>query len=143
MILVLAGFAHASVWEILKIMIFLTTTSIVYNGIFKPERHSDLRTRAGVNLVYFFAFLFFPLGDLQLGWWSLNGILYVWSRLATILFGVAVILYLLAWKRRHQWVSSATLGGNGIEPMVLTLSLRGPVYQSVGDEATEGAIRLV
>jgi hypothetical protein len=59
------------------------------------------------------------------------------------LFGTAALIYGIAWIKRHQWVSSVTLGGTGIEPLLLMVPARGPRYQSVGDEAREGAIRLM
>lgn len=58
-------------------------------------------------------------------------------------FGTAALLCSVAWAKRHQWVSGVTLGGTAIEPMVLTVPGGGPRYQSVGDEARGGAIRLV
>jgi hypothetical protein len=49
--------------KVVKPVILLFTTSIVSIGVFKPRLHSDLHTRAGVNLVYFGQCLSFP-------WWS-------------------------------------------------------------------------
>jgi hypothetical protein len=63
--------------------------------------------------------------------------------IAASLFGVAALLCSIAWTMRHTWVSSILFGGTGIEPMVLMLPGRGPLYQSIGDEAREGAIQLV
>ncbi|KAF2026740.1 hypothetical protein EK21DRAFT_92097 [Setomelanomma holmii] len=62
---------------------------------------------------------------------------------AAVVFGVAALLYGAAWKKGHTWVSSILLGGTGVEPIVLFLPGRGPLYQSVGDDTREGAIRLV
>ncbi|KAF3053390.1 hypothetical protein E8E11_011837 [Didymella keratinophila] len=115
--------------------------------VLNSHLQSDLRTRAGVNFIYFEMVLLFSS---RAFYWTWKGdwrpphrMIDQWYRSLTALFGIAVILYIIAWKKRHQWVSSVTLGGTAIEPMVLTVPLTGPVYQSVGDEATEGAIRLV
>lgn len=58
------------------------------------------------------------------------------------LFAVAAFLYAIAWAKCQPWMSSAALGGTGVEPMTLTISLNGPRYQSLGDEPRNGAIRL-
>lgn len=68
---------------------------------------------------------------------------YVYYLIIAGLFGIAAVLYGLAWVKRHQWVSSVTLGGTAIEPMVLTVAVTGPRYRTVGDDARGGAIRLV
>jgi hypothetical protein len=138
----LLGQVNSSI-EVVKTIISLCTVSVINIGVLNPRYRADLRTRVGVNLIYFEDFLLFSSWSPRRGWWSMDAALCLWSGFLMILFGAAAILYFLAWKRQHQWVSSVTLGGNAIEPMVLTVSLTGPVYQSVVDEATEGAIRLV
>lgn len=138
---VISGEGHP--WEIAKEVIIILTISFVYQGALRPEMRSDLRTRASVNYMYFERLLL-PFTRSSKGDWSTSNMMTAhWHRFLIILFGVAVVLYLMAWRRQHQWVSSVTLGGTAIEPMVLTIPLTGPVYQSIGDEATEGAIRLV
>jgi hypothetical protein len=59
------------------------------------------------------------------------------------MFAIAALLYGVVWIRRHTWVSSRTLGGTGVEPMILMMPGRRLPYQSVGNEAREGAIYLM
>ena len=106
-----------------------------------------LGTRVGVNTLYCGQLVFyiyidsFVLIRANHGWFIPCEL---WVHcIAAGLFGVAALLCGIAWIMRHMWVSSRLLGGTGIEPMVLMLPGRGPLYQSVGDEAREGAIRLV
>jgi hypothetical protein len=107
-----------------------------------------LGTRVGVNILYCGQLVFSIYMDhFVLHRASKHGWL-IWCELllhciAAGLFGVAALLCGTAWTMRHTWISSRLLGGTGIEPMVLMLPGRGPLYQSVGDEAREGAIRLV
>ena len=72
-----------------------------------------------------------------------NGFMSLLFWFSACLFGVATLLYIAASRRRHFYVSSTLLGGNGIGPMVLWLPGTGPSHQSVGNEAQEGTIRLV
>ena len=72
-----------------------------------------------------------------------NGFMSLLFWFSACLFGVATLLYIAASRRRHFYVSSTLLGGNGIQPMVLWLPGTGPSHQSVGNEAQEGTIRLV
>jgi hypothetical protein len=59
------------------------------------------------------------------------------------IFFCTAMLYTIAWLKGHPWVSSKTLGGTGIGAMALMLPGQGPLYQSIGNEAVEGTIRLV
>jgi xanthosine utilization system XapX-like protein len=108
---------------------------------------AGLGTRVGINGLYCGQLVLSIYADVVgRSWMKRNWLMYygLWIHcIATGMFGVAALLYGIAWKRRHAWVSSRSLGGTGIEPMVLMLPGRGPLYQSVGDETREGAIRLV
>lgn len=96
-----------------------------------------LVTRVGVNLVLCGQLAVYAF---ELGLLSVQAVTYA---VAAALFGVASLLYIIAWLRRHSWVSSRLLGGTGIEPIALMLPGRGPLYQSVGNEARQGPIHLV
>lgn len=115
-----------------------------------------LGAKFGLNMLYFVWFVFpaFSSSSVRsclqfvdemcsigsIGWfWSSAIFVYVF---ASCVFGFAALLYGIARRRQHPWVSSTVLGGTGIEAMVLTLPGPGPSHQSVGDEARTGAIRL-
>jgi hypothetical protein len=125
-----------------NVLLLLTTfnaTSMIFTAVMSKSDFG-LMLRAVVNvlccthLIYgWFIPMFYMSGD------YLRFIYLV----AAIMFAGAAFLYIVAWLKRHQWVYSVTLGGTAIEPMVLTVAARGRIYQSVGNEAREGAIRLV
>ncbi|KAF2124674.1 hypothetical protein P153DRAFT_124431 [Dothidotthia symphoricarpi CBS 119687] len=105
-----------------------------------------LQTRVGVNALYC-GHLVFSIYLQRYAWDAEGSHWFIWCQylikyIATGMFGSAALLYGMAWIRRHTWVSSRLLGGTGIEPMVLMMPGRGPLYQSVGDETRVGAIRL-
>jgi hypothetical protein len=106
-----------------------------------------LAGRVLINLVYCMQLSFptvsysFYRFRVEGGW--VNGFMSLLFWFSACLFGVAALLYIAASIKRHYYVSSTLLGGNGIEPMILWLPGTGPSHQSVGNEAQEGAIRLV
>jgi hypothetical protein len=145
--------AIAIIWIVLT---FETTFSTIL-AIHAPAKPSTIgvsssstytvRLRLRINLLYciqlgfpVFSYGFYMFGATD-GWFDRLMSLFFWF--ATCFFGVATVLYVAAHIKRHSWVSSTLFGGTGIEPMVLWLSGTGPPHQSVGNEAQEGAVRLV
>ncbi|CAI9626407.1 unnamed protein product [Alternaria burnsii] len=125
-------------------------TTFVTLGSFGGSKFTMPDMLAGrilINLVYFvqlslptvsYSFYRFRVEG---GW--INGFMSLLFWFSACLFGVAALLYIAASIKRHLYVSSTLLGGNGIEPMTLWLPGTGPSHQSIGNEAQEGAIRLV
>jgi len=127
------------------IILFLVTYMILVLVISRPL---GLGIRVGINILYC-GQLVFRICVGRVAWFreaEHNWVIWceIWVNfIAAGMFGVAALLCSIAGTTRHAWVTSRLLGGTGIEPMVLMLPGRGPLYQSVGDEAREGAIRLV
>lgn len=135
---------------------FIVTAAIL-NAISRPPGPSAIDSpsstsgavglRVFINLLYCMQ-LGFPVitssfyrFHVEGGW--VSGLMSLLFWFAACLFGVAALLYIAASAKRHSWVSSTLLGGAGIEPMILWLPESGRSYESVGNEAQEGAIQLV
>jgi hypothetical protein len=130
---------------VVDVIFFPVTWLIIVLTISKPLA---LGTRIRVNILYCGQLVFY-IYFVRIAWFrAAEHDWLTWCEIwvhciAAGMFGVAALLCSIAGTTRHAWVTSRLLGGTGIEPMVLMLPGRGPLYQSVGDEAREGAIRLV
>jgi hypothetical protein len=128
-------------------VVLLMASIVVLTHIWARGFPLDLVLRASVDVLY--------LGDLivsillyriarnwdGLSWFS--GCTFLVDCVNASMFGMAALLYGIAWTRRHTWVPCRSLGGTGIEPMLLMMPGRGSLYQSIGHEAGEGVIRVV
>jgi hypothetical protein len=137
-------------WELVSYLLLFMATSSVLPQIWAYVSPPGPASRAVVNALYFGDLIMpFLVYRITLPWnawekldWSTK-CAYLVGYVNASMFGIAALLYGIAWVRRHAWVPSRSLGGSGIEPMVLIIPGRGPLYQSIGDEAGEGVIRLV
>jgi hypothetical protein len=128
------------------LMITLATLGILRegSGFILPN---ILAVRAVINLLYFIQLslpaVSYSFYRFRVEGGLVNEFMSLLFWFSACLFGVAALLYIAASIKRHFYVSSTLLGGNGIKPMILWLPGTGPSHQSVGNEAQEGAIRLV
>jgi hypothetical protein len=131
-------------------MLLLLAQIMVYASIWNHRFPPGPASRAGVNVLYLgylmvsmvpIAFYIFSWTWAELNWFT--RCVFLVRCVNASVFGIAALLYGIAWTRQHTWVSSRSLGGTGIEPMVLMMPGRGPLYQSIGNEVGEGVIRLV
>ncbi|KAF2833463.1 hypothetical protein CC86DRAFT_9907 [Ophiobolus disseminans] len=127
-----AGFVHVLPFSLAFFFAINITMTRIY-----WKRGPGLRTRFGVNLVLCSQITVYACG------FGFPRVRIVPYAISAGMFGIAALLYGIAWMLRHPWVSSRLLGGTGIVPMVLMLPGRGPLYRSVGNEAREGPIHLV
>jgi hypothetical protein len=142
-----SGSYNILIRDYVPLVVLFMTTILILGHIGAREFPPNLLLRASVNVLYtgnlIVSVLQYRVGREWevLGWYTRYT--FVVDCINGSMFGIAALLYDIAWIRRHTWVSSRALGGTGIEPMVLMMPGRGPLYQSIGDEAGEGVIRLV
>jgi hypothetical protein len=142
-----SGYYEIRIRDYAPLTVLFMASTIVFSHIGAQEFPPGLISRAGVNVLYLGS-LVVSILQYRIGWeWEVLGwytrSIFLVDCVNGSMFGIVGLLYVIAWTRRHTWVASRSLGGTGIEPMVLMMPGRGPLYQSIGDEAGEGAIRLV
>ncbi|XPS76075.1 hypothetical protein M3J09_008135 [Ascochyta lentis] len=129
--------------EFVKMVLLMMTTFVASSSIFLAHvtrSPSDFKVRIAVNVL---CCVHLAVGWSQVPGYNLAQYVQRFYLVQAGMFAIAASLCAAAWVKQHQWVYSVTLGGTAIEPMILTIPVGGPRNQSIGDEAREGAIRLV
>jgi hypothetical protein len=142
-----SGYFAIRIRDYVPLVVLFMASILVLGHIGAREFPPGLVLRASVNVLYL-GNLIVSILTYRIGWeWEVLGwytrCIFLIDCVNGSMFGMAALLYNIAWTRRHTWVPSRTLGGTGIEPMLLMIPGRGPLHQSIGDEAGEGVIRLV